>query len=65
MRTLPTDMIELTRQEGDALWWACDAFFDHCGQLLLDESNEPGRNATDGRDLGRKRHPRITEVCGR
>lgn len=44
MRTLPTDMIELTRQEGDALWWACDAFFDHCGQLLLDESDEPGRN---------------------
>ncbi|MDG2200632.1 MAG: hypothetical protein P8K80_05570 [Phycisphaerales bacterium] len=45
MRTLPTDMIELTRQEGDALWWACDAFFDHCGQLLLDETNEPDRNA--------------------
>ena len=43
MRTLPTDMIELTRLEGDALWWACDAFFDHCGQLLLDEVDSPGR----------------------
>jgi len=43
MRTLPTDMIELTRLEGDALWWACDAFFDHCGQLLLDETDAPDR----------------------
>ncbi|MAB82173.1 MAG: hypothetical protein CMJ24_01900 [Phycisphaerae bacterium] len=39
MRTMPTDMIELTRKEGDALWWACDAFFDFCTKLL--ESDEP------------------------
>ena len=37
MKTLPTDYIELTREQGDALWWACDAWFDHCSQLLHDE----------------------------
>jgi len=34
MKTMPTDYIELTRQQGDALWWACDAWFDHCARLL-------------------------------
>ena len=34
MKTLPTDYIELTREQGDALWWACDAWFDHCARLL-------------------------------
>ena len=36
MKTLPTDFIELTRDQGDALWWACDAWFDHCSLLLKD-----------------------------
>ncbi len=40
MRTMPTDMIELTRKEGDALWWACDAFFDHCTKLLESDDSE-------------------------
>lgn len=38
MKTLPTDFIELTRDQGDALWWACDAWFDHCSLLI----NDPG-----------------------
>ncbi len=37
---MPTDMIELTRKEGDALWWACDAFFDHCTKLLESDDSE-------------------------
>jgi uncharacterized protein (DUF58 family) len=36
MKTLPTDYIELTREQGEALWWACDAWFDHCSRLLDD-----------------------------
>jgi len=36
MKTLPTDFIELTRDQGDALWWACDAWFDHCSLLIND-----------------------------
>ena len=36
MKTLPTDYIELTREQGEALWWACDAWFDHCAQLLAE-----------------------------
>ena len=36
MKTLPTDYIELTRDQGDALWWACDAWFDHCAKVLQD-----------------------------
>ena len=36
MKTLPTDFIELTQGQGDALWWACDAWFDHCSHLIND-----------------------------
>ena len=36
MKTLPTDYIELTREQGEALWWACDAWFDHCARLLAE-----------------------------
>ena len=43
MKTIPTKTIEMTRDQGDALWWACDAFFDHCSGLMSSKDFQPDR----------------------